>query len=132
MRSAAIPNESSPRARGPLATGLGFAKGVCRSAKNCGRAVWVPCFRRDDIDLHGSPEPPWREFGTAEVKALALGRLSRGGLQHQVENALPALLHCLLAVEDGAAIDVHVVFHALEHRRVGRKLDRGRGLAAEP
>jgi len=25
----------------------------------------------------------------------------------------------------------HVVFHALEHRRVGRKLDRGRGLAAE-
>ena len=67
----------------------------------------------------------------AEIKALALGRLSGGGLQHQVENALAALLHRFLAVEDGAAIDVHVVFHALEHRRVGRKLDRGCRLAAE-
>src|SRR3954465_14044540 len=90
-----------------------------------------PCFRRDDIDLHGSPEHPWREFGTAEVKALALGRLSRGGLQHEIENALAALLHRLLAVEDGAAIDVHVLFHPLEHRRVGGELDRWRGLAAE-
>jgi hypothetical protein len=38
--------------------------------------------------------------------------------------------HCrLLAVEDGAAIDVHVVFHAPVRRRVRRKLDRGGGLA---
>ena len=43
----------------------------------------------------------------------------------------PALLHRLLAVEDGAAVDVHVVFHALVQRRVGRDLDRRRGLAAE-
>ena len=41
------------------------------------------------------------------------------------------MLHALLAVEDGAAIDVHVVFHPLVHRRVGRKLDRGRRLAPE-
>src|SRR3954465_12859089 len=90
-----------------------------------------PCFRRDDIDLHGSPEHPWREFGTAEVKALALGRLSRGGLQHQIENALTALLHRLLAVKNGAAIYVHVVLHALVHRRVGRQVDGWRGFAAE-
>src|SRR6202035_4428980 len=78
-----------------------------------------------------SPEHPGREFGAAKVKTLALGRLAGGGLEHQVENPLAALLHGLLSVEDGAAIDVHVVFHALVHRRVGRKLDRGRRLAAE-
>ena len=42
--------------------------------------------------------------------------------------------HCctrLVAVEDRAAVDVHVVFHALIHRRVGRQLDRRRRLAAE-
>ena len=55
--------------------------------------------------------------------------LAGGRLQHQVENALAALLHRLLAVEDSAAIDV--VFHTLVHRRVGRELDRRRGLAAE-
>src|ERR1700694_4756788 len=81
--------------------------------------------------LHRRSKHPWREFGGAEVEAVALGRLSRRRLQHQVENTLAALLHRFLAVEDGAAIDVHVVFHAFIHGRVGRKLDRGRGLAAE-
>src|ERR1700728_3501783 len=81
--------------------------------------------------LHRSPKYPGREFGAAEIEAFALGRLTGSGFQHQVENPLAALLHALLAVEDGAAIDVHVVFHALVHRRVGRKLDRGRRLAAE-
>src|ERR1700737_683701 len=93
--------------------------------------AWPSAFAGTTRGLHRRPKHPWREFGAAEIKTLALGRLSRSGLQHQIENALAALLHRLLAVEDGAAIDVHVVFHALEHRRVGRKLDRGRGLAAE-
>src|ERR1700733_6626439 len=77
--------------------------------------------------LHRSPKHPGREFGAAEIEAFALGRLAGGGFQHQVENPLAALLHRLLAVEDGATIDVHVVFHTLVHRRVGRKLDRGWG-----
>src|SRR5271154_6423762 len=81
--------------------------------------------------LHRRAEHPGREFGAAKVKTLALGGLAGGGLEHQVENPLAALLHRFLTVEDGAAIDVHVVFHALVHRRVGRKLDRWRGLAAE-
>src|SRR4030088_2513796 len=85
----------------------------------------------DPGNSHRRAKHPWREFGASEIKTLAFGRLSRSRLQHQVENALAALLHRFLAVEDGAAIDVHVVFHALEHRRIGRKLDRGRGLAAE-
>src|SRR5947208_2413750 len=81
--------------------------------------------------LHRRSEDPRGEFGTPAIKAFALGRLARGGLEHQIENALAARLYGLLAVENGAAIDVHVVFHALEHRRVGCKLDRGSRLAAE-
>src|ERR1700749_3149761 len=83
------------------------------------------------VALHRRSEHPRRELGAAEIKALALGRLARGGLEDEVEDALAAFLHALLAVEDGAAIDVHVVFHALVHGRVGGKLDRGRRLAAE-
>ena len=67
--------------------------------------------------LHRRAQHPRREFGAAEIKTLALGRLARRGLQHQFEDALAALLHGFLAVEDGAAIDVHVVFHAPVHRR---------------
>src|ERR1700709_325948 len=81
--------------------------------------------------LHRRPKHPGREFGAAEVETFGVCRLAGGGLEHEVEDALAALLHALLAVEDGAAIDVHVVFHALEHRRIGRELDGGRRLAAE-
>src|SRR5580698_3793742 len=80
---------------------------------------------------HRRAEYPGRELRAAEVKTFTFGRLARGGLQHEIEDALAALLHGFLAVEDGAAIDVHVVFHPLVHRGVGRELDRGRGLAAE-
>src|SRR5689334_19458034 len=79
---------------------------------------------------HRRPEYPRRKLGAAEIEALALGRLAGGGFQHQVEDALAAVLHAFLAVEDGAAIDVHVIFHALVHGRVGGELDRGCGLAA--
>ena len=43
----------------------------------------------------------------------------------------PHSFTALFAVEDGAAVDVHVFFHALVHRRVGGELHRRRGLAAE-
>jgi hypothetical protein len=80
---------------------------------------------------HRSPKHPRRELRTAEIKRLALGRLARGHLQHQIEDARSALLHGLVAIKNGAAIDVRVVFHAPIHRRVGREFDRGRGLAVE-
>jgi hypothetical protein len=54
------------------------------------------CFRRND-GSHRRPKHPGREFGAAEVEALALGRLSRGGLEHQIEDALAALLHGFFA-----------------------------------
>jgi hypothetical protein len=62
---------------------------------------------------------------------LALGGRARGRAQHQVEDALAALLHGFLAVEDGAAVHVHVLLHAVIHGGVGRELDRWRRLAAE-
>src|SRR3954469_18683535 len=81
--------------------------------------------------LHRRPKDPRRELGAAKVKTFALGRLAGRGFQHQIEDALAAFLHALFAVEDGAAIDVHVVFHALVHGRVGGELDGGCWLAAE-
>ncbi len=56
--------------------------------------------------------PTARSPPRTEIERLALGLLAGGGPRHQVENALAALLHGFLAVQDGAAIDVHVVFHA--------------------
>src|SRR4051794_39899162 len=87
--------------------------------------------RRATTRLHRRAQHPWRELGAAEIKTLALGRLARRGLEDELENALAALLDALLAFENGAAIDVHVLFHAPVHRRVGGELDRGRRLAAE-
>src|SRR4051812_12303326 len=87
--------------------------------------------RRATTRLHRRAQHPWRELGAAEIKTLALGRLSGRGLEDEIENALAALLDALLAFEDGAAIDVHVLFHALVHGRVGRELDRRRRLAPE-
>src|ERR1700733_12359338 len=126
---------SSPRTRGPIRR-VGCVERYCSTAfavttKACGYGFLLSQERRQSTTLHRRAEYPGSEFGAAEIEALALGRLARGGLEHQVENALAALLHRFLAIEDGAAIDVHVIFHALEHRRVGGELDRGRGLAAE-
>src|SRR3954469_23894260 len=81
--------------------------------------------------LHRRAKHPGCELGAAEIEAFAFGRLAGRGLQDEIEDALTALLDAFLAFEDGAAIDVHVVFHALVHGGVGRKLDRGRRLAAE-
>src|SRR6186713_2536881 len=93
-----------------------------------------PAYSRSEVrraQSHRRAEHPGRELGTAEIKTLALGRLARGRLQDQLEDALATVLDALLAFEDGAAIDIHVLFHALVHGRVGRELDRRRGLAAE-
>jgi hypothetical protein len=71
--------------------------------------------------LHGGAEHPGRELGGAEVELLALGLLARGSAQDQVEDPLAALLHRLLAIGDGAAVDVHVLLHAAKHRAVGSR-----------
>src|ERR1700733_731022 len=126
---------SSPRTPGPIRR-VGCVERYCSTAfavttKACGYGFLLSQERRQSTTLHRRAEYPGRKFGAAKIEALALGRLARSRLEHQVENPLTALLYRLLAVEDGAAVDVHVVFHARVHGRVGRELDRGRRLAAE-
>ena len=81
--------------------------------------------------LHRRPQHPRRELGRAEIERLAFGPLARGDAQHQLKRAFAALLDRLVAIQHGAAIDVHVILDMSIHRRIGRQLDRGRRLAAE-
>src|SRR5215213_6185707 len=74
---------------------------------------------------------PGRKLIRASIELLALRPFARSHLQNALEDALSGLLHRLVAIHDGPAVDVHVLLHALEEVRVGRDLDRGRRLAAE-
>ena len=79
----------------------------------------------------GSSDRPGCELGRAEIKQLTLRALARCHTQDVLEDPFTRLLHRLGPIEDRAAVDVHVLFHALEQGRVGRDLDRGCRLAAE-
>src|SRR6185503_7691898 len=82
-------------------------------------------------DLHHRAELPGRELVVAEAERLALRLLARGRLEDQLEDARADLGDALLAVDDGAAVDVHVVGHVAVEGGVGRQLQRRRRLAAE-
>jgi hypothetical protein len=77
--------------------------------------------------LHRRAEHPGSEFGAAKVKTLALGWLTGGGLEHQVENPLAALLHRLFAVEDRRR---RTKYCALVHRTGSSAVIWGRKLIA--
>src|SRR5581483_3537151 len=78
---------------------------------------------------HRRPDLPGHELVVAVAQKLALGLLPRGDAQDGVEDLL-ALGLDRDAVEDVAAIDVHVVHHAAIDVAVGGELDGGRRLAA--
>src|SRR3954447_11787270 len=80
---------------------------------------------------HGSPNLPGGELGDAEIGLLALGPLATRDAQDHLENPLTSLFDRLLAIEDGATVDIHVVLQPTVHRRVGRDLNRWRRLATE-
>src|SRR5579883_3491290 len=80
--------------------------------------------------LHHGAELPGRELVVAVAERLALALAARGGGEDELEDALAAGLDRFLAVDDGAAIQIHVVGHALEERGIGGELERGGGLAA--
>ena len=65
------------------------------------------------------------------MEQLTFGPFARSNTQGMLENAFTRLLHCIKPVEYSAAVDVHVLFHALEQGRVGGDLDRRSRLAAE-
>src|SRR5262245_61979054 len=77
-------------------------------------------FRRT---LHDRADLPRREFVVAEAQALGLAALTGCDLQHQIEDARAHLLDRALAVQNAAAVEVHVLRHATVHLGVGRELD---------
>src|SRR5215469_7289940 len=81
--------------------------------------------------LHGRAELPGRKLLVAEAELLALGLLAARRGEDEVEDPLPDLLHRSGAIRDRAAIDIHIVGHALIERGIGRELEARRGLAAE-
>src|SRR3954471_5764442 len=83
------------------------------------------------IRSDGRANGPRRKLGRTGIVLLALGPLARGHLEDALEDTLSGPLHRLMAIHDGAAVDVHVLLHALEKGRVGRDLDGRRRLPAE-
>src|SRR5579883_709130 len=79
----------------------------------------------------GCADLPGSEFGSAEIKLLAFCFLTGSDAQYHFKNALAALLNGFIPVQNGAAVDIHIVFHAPIHGRVRGELDRGGRFAAE-
>src|SRR5262245_43828655 len=73
---------------------------------------------------------PGRDLFLADAGELALGPLARGHRDHLLED-LTAHGGERRALEDHAAVDVHVLFHVAVHQRVRRQLQRRHRLAAE-
>src|SRR6218665_502921 len=80
--------------------------------------------------LHHGADLPGDELVLAIAMLLALGLRARGRGQHLLEDALAHGRYRGLAVDDLAAVDVHVLLLPLPQRRVGGELERGRGRAA--
>src|SRR6185437_13749691 len=78
---------------------------------------------------HGRPNLPGVELRVAIAECLGLGLLARSDRENLVEDLL-ALVRDRDAVDDVAAIDVHVLDHPAVGLIVGGELDRGGRLAA--
>src|SRR6266508_3542524 len=91
--------------------------------------AWSPRLRLR-LPLHYRPDDPGGEFLFADAGELALRSLARGD-RHDLLEDLPSHLRQRRALEDDAAVDIHVLLHVAVHERVGGELDRGHGLAAE-
>src|SRR5215471_11198657 len=74
---------------------------------------------------------PRYELVIPQAQQLAFGRFAGRRAQNVLEDLLPHLWNVELAVEHEPAVDVHVLFEPLVHRRVGSELDGGRWLRAE-
>src|SRR5260221_10931215 len=82
------------------------------------------------LSSHRGAEGPRRELVVAVAELLALGLAARRAIEDQPEEALARLGDRLGAVDDRAAVEVHVVFLVRIERRVGPELERLPRLAA--
>src|SRR4051794_40964625 len=72
-------------------------------------AAWIVLLIDSVRPSHHRADLPGHEFILAVAVLFALGLLARGGGQHEFEDALAHLLDRQLAVDDLAAVDVHVL-----------------------
>src|SRR5262245_25663109 len=113
----AAPRAASPRPGSPRGSSARR-----RSGEPGARAPRPPSHHRAD--------DPGRELFLAHARQLALRALARRDRDHLFE-VLTADRRDRRALEDDAAVDVHVLGHMPVHQRIGRELDRRHGLAAE-
>src|SRR2546430_7172865 len=74
--------------------------------------------------LHHGADDPRRELFLAHAGALALAALA-GGHRDDLLEDLAADGGQRRALDDHAAVDIHVLFHVAAHQRVGGQLDGG-------
>ena len=65
------------------------------------------------LELQRCTLEPGLELFFAEAENFAAGLFTGCGSEDVVEDSLAGLFDCLFAVDDGAAVDVHVVGHAV-------------------
>src|SRR5215469_10511159 len=80
--------------------------------------------------LQRCAEEPRLKLFFAEAVNLAACEFAACGGENLVEDSAADLFYCLFALDDRAAVDVHVVGHAVVDWGVGGDLDRRRRLAA--
>src|SRR5579859_357579 len=98
----------------------------CGSASSSlGLIKILPAFRS-----HYRIELPRLKLILAESHRLALGLLAGSGGEDQLEYPISHLRHRDRAIEDRAAIDIHIVGHAAIKRGVGGQLQTRCGLGA--
>src|SRR4051794_8979274 len=102
------------------------SSGDCRQSQAPATGTPVPPAAGNDPSHHRA-DLPGDELVVAIAELLRLGALARGDGNHFLED-FAALFLDADAVEDVAAVDVHVLFLAAEGIVVGGELDRRRGL----
>ncbi len=81
--------------------------------------------------LEGCALEPGLEFFFAEAVDFAAGEFAGGHRQECFEDSCSCLFYVLFPVDDGAAVDVHVVGHAVVEGGVGGDFEGWGGFAAE-
>src|SRR4051812_45488268 len=79
---------------------------------------------------HRRAKDPWRELVFAIAPRFALRLLTGRSFKDQVEDASANFLYRFLAIDNGAAIEVHVLLLVRIQSTVGRELQRWRRFAA--
>ena len=112
---------------------VGLKRNLMPGAKQLKKATGIlpQKFRLSIQGLQRCAQEPGLEFFFAEAVDFAAGEFAGGDGEDLVEDSLAGLLYVLFAVDDGAAVDVHVVGHAVVEGGVGGDFERWRGLAAE-